>query len=101
MMEKKNTNIGIPAQQEAQRATYIVDRAIQEKQSIIVRAQGEAKSAELIGDAIKNKPGFIDLRKIEAATQIASTIANSSNKIYIDSDALMLNVKDMLTESKK
>lgn len=37
------------AQQEAERAKYIVDRAIQEKQSIIIRAMGEAKSAELIG----------------------------------------------------
>ncbi|KAJ3194821.1 hypothetical protein HK101_001823 [Irineochytrium annulatum] len=79
------------AQQEAQRASYIVERAIQEKQSIIVRAQGEAKSAELIGEAMKNKPGFVDLRKIEAATHIANTIANSQNRVYVDSDALMLN----------
>ncbi|KAJ3403168.1 Prohibitin-2, subunit of the prohibitin complex (Phb1p-Phb2p) [Chytridiales sp. JEL 0842] len=84
------------AQQEAQRASYIVDRAIQEKQSIIVKAQGEAKSAELIGDALKNKSGFLELRKIEAATQIAQTISNSSNKVYVDSDALMLNLQNML-----
>ncbi|CAG8723912.1 3699_t:CDS:2, partial [Racocetra fulgida] len=49
------------AQQEAQRAFFVVERARQEKQSIIVRAEGEAKSAELIGEAIKNKPGFIEL----------------------------------------
>ncbi|KAJ3205765.1 hypothetical protein HDU82_004968 [Entophlyctis luteolus] len=86
------------AQQEAQRATFIVDRATQEKQSVIVKAQGEAKSAELIGEAIRNKPGFIDLRKIEAATQIAQTIANSKNRVYVDSNALMLNaVPDLLT----
>ncbi|KAJ3265850.1 MCM DNA helicase complex subunit [Chytriomyces hyalinus] len=84
------------AQQEAQRATFIVDRATQEKQSIIVKAQGEAKSAELIGEAIKNKPGFLDLRRIEAATQIANTIANSKNRVYVDSNALMLNVNGMV-----
>ncbi|KAI8622275.1 band 7 family-domain-containing protein [Chytriomyces sp. MP71] len=89
------------AQQEAQRATFIVDRATQEKQSIIVKAQGEAKSAELIGEAIKNKPGFLDLRRIEAATQIATTISNSKNRVYVDSGALMLNVYDMVGESKK
>ncbi|KAJ3071369.1 Prohibitin-2, subunit of the prohibitin complex (Phb1p-Phb2p) [Podochytrium sp. JEL0797] len=89
------------AQQEAQRATFIVDRATQEKQSIIVKAQGEAKSAELIGEAIRNKPGFIDLRKIEAATQIAQTIANSKNRVYVDSGALMLNVNSMLSAEKK
>ncbi|KAG0782028.1 hypothetical protein G6F22_009295 [Rhizopus arrhizus] len=51
------------AQQDAQRAAFIVDKARQEKQSIIVRAQGEAKSAELIGEAIKNKPGFLELKR--------------------------------------
>ncbi|KAJ3328632.1 Prohibitin-2, subunit of the prohibitin complex (Phb1p-Phb2p) [Blyttiomyces sp. JEL0837] len=89
------------AQQEAQRASYIVERALQEKQSIIIKAEGEAKSAELIGEAIKNKPGFIDLRKIEAATQIASTISSANNKVYVDSDALMLNVQSFLGEEKK
>ncbi|KAJ3405748.1 Prohibitin-2, subunit of the prohibitin complex (Phb1p-Phb2p) [Chytriomyces hyalinus] len=89
------------AQQEAQRATFIVDRATQEKQSIIVKAQGEAKSAELIGEAIKNKPGFLDLRRIEAATQIANTIANSKNRVYVDSNALMLNVNGMVGGEKK
>ncbi|CAD6893206.1 unnamed protein product, partial [Tilletia caries] len=34
------------AQQTALRAAFLVDQAIQEKQSIIVRAQGEARSAE-------------------------------------------------------
>merc|ERR1712225_90890 len=48
------------AQQTAQRAAFLVDQAIQEKQSIIVRAQGEAKSAELIGQAIKQNKGFLD-----------------------------------------
>lgn len=37
------------AQQEAERAKYIVERAIQEKKSIIIRAEGEAQAATLIG----------------------------------------------------
>lgn len=60
------------AQQTAQRAAFLVDQAIQEKQSIIVRAQGEAKSAELIGDAVKANKGFLQLRKLEAAVSPAS-----------------------------
>jgi regulator of protease activity HflC (stomatin/prohibitin superfamily) len=55
------------AQQTAQRAAFLVDQAIQEKQSIIVRAQGEAQSAQLIGDAVKANKGFLQLRKLEAA----------------------------------
>jgi hypothetical protein len=38
------------AQQDSERAKYIVERAIQEKKSIVIRAEGEAKSAELIGN---------------------------------------------------
>ncbi|KAJ3259854.1 Prohibitin-2, subunit of the prohibitin complex (Phb1p-Phb2p) [Boothiomyces macroporosus] len=81
------------AQQEAQRGFYIVDRAKQEKQSIIVKAEGEAKSALLIGQAVNNNPGFLELRKLEAAREIASLVSQSNNKIYVDADTLLLNVK--------
>ncbi|CAJ0912491.1 11227_t:CDS:2 [Entrophospora sp. SA101] len=57
-------------------------------------AEGEAKSAELIGEAIKNKPGFIELRKIETARDIASTLSRSQNRVLLDSDTLLLNVSD-------
>lgn len=42
------------AQQDAERAKYIVDRAIQEKKSIIIKAQGEAQAAQLIGNVSSN-----------------------------------------------
>ncbi|KAK9767335.1 Prohibitin-2, subunit of the prohibitin complex (Phb1p-Phb2p) [Basidiobolus ranarum] len=81
------------AQQEAQRAFFIVESAKQEKQSTIIKAEGEARSAELIGEAIRNKPGFIALRKIEAAREIAHIIANSNNRVMLDADTLLLNVQ--------
>ena len=37
------------AQQDSERAKYIVERAIHEKRTIVIRAEGEAKSAMLIG----------------------------------------------------
>ena len=37
------------AQQDAERARYVVDKAIQQKKQIIIKAEGEAQSAELIG----------------------------------------------------
>ncbi|KAG5460413.1 MAG: hypothetical protein BJ554DRAFT_7542 [Olpidium bornovanus] len=80
------------AQQEAQRAAFIVDRAKQEKQTTIVKAEGEARSAELIGDAIKNKPGFLQLRKIETAREIAGILSHSPNRLLLDSETLLLNV---------
>merc|ERR1712060_291516 len=44
------------AQQEAERARFLVDKAKQERKSAVIRAQGEAKSAQLIGDAIRDNP---------------------------------------------
>ncbi|KAI5846810.1 band 7 family-domain-containing protein [Tricharina praecox] len=82
------------AQQEAQRAAFVVDKARQEKQAMIIRAQGESRSAELIGDAIKKSKSYVELRKIENARDIAKLIqdAGGKNKLYLDSEGLGLNV---------
>ncbi|KAG8992614.1 Prohibitin-2, subunit of the prohibitin complex (Phb1p-Phb2p) [Tulasnella sp. JGI-2019a] len=82
------------AQQTALRAAFLVDQAIQEKQSIIVRAQGEARSAELIGEAVRTSQGFLQLRRLEAAREIAQILSNSGNKVMLDSQSLLLNVTD-------
>jgi hypothetical protein len=79
------------AQQIAQRAAFLVDQAIQEKQSIIVRAQGEARSAELIGEAVRSNKGFLQLRRLEAAREIANTLSQSGNKVMLDAKSLLLN----------
>ncbi|PSR70513.1 hypothetical protein PHLCEN_2v13664 [Hermanssonia centrifuga] len=80
------------AQQTAFRAAFLVDQAIQEKQSIIVRAQGEARSAELIGDAMRTNKGFLQLRRLEAARDIANILATSGNRVMLDAQSLLLNV---------
>lgn len=81
------------AQQEAQRAAFIVDRAIQEKQSIIIKAEGEAKAAKMIGDAMKKNPAFLDLRRIEAAREVAQTLeSRPNNRVILDSSSLLLSL---------
>lgn len=80
------------AQQEAQRASFVVERAKQERQGIIVRAEGEAQSADMVGEAIKNNPGFLQLRRLEAAREVAKTMSQSSNRVFLNSDTLLLNV---------
>jgi len=80
------------AQQEAERSRYIVEKALQDKRSIIIKAEGEARSAQMIGESIHNNPAFIELRKIEASREIANTIAKSQNKVYLSSDNLLLNL---------
>merc|ERR1719164_132719 len=69
------------AQQEAERARFVVDKAMQEKRSVIIRAQGEAQSAKLIGDAVRDNPGFLQLRRLEAAREIAGTLSKSAQLI--------------------
>lgn len=80
------------AQQTALRAAFLVDKALQEKQETIVRAQGEARSAELIGEAVKRNKGFLRLRKLEAARDIATVLSQSNNRIMLDAQSLLLNV---------
>jgi len=83
------------AQQDAERAKYAVKQALQDKKSTIIKAQGEAASAELIGRAVQNNPGYIELRQLDAAKQISQTLEKASNKIYLDSDSLLLNITQL------
>jgi prohibitin 2 len=116
------------AQQEAERAKFIVEKAIQDKQvtkrpsclscfssllqtqALVIKAEGEAQAAKLIGDQvllvltctprflpapllqIRQKPGFIQLRRIEASREIAHIIAKSHNKVYLNADSLLLSL---------
>uniref|UniRef100_A0A5B6Z501 Prohibitin n=3 Tax=Davidia involucrata TaxID=16924 RepID=A0A5B6Z501_DAVIN len=89
------------AAQEAERAKFVVEKAEQDKRSAIIRAQGEAKSAQLIGQAISNNPAFITLRKIEASREIAQTITNSANKVFLNADNLLLNLQELNLEISK
>ncbi|CAH2046513.1 unnamed protein product [Thlaspi arvense] len=86
------------AAQDAERAKFVVEKAEQDKKSAVIRAQGEAKSAQLIGEAIANNEAFITLRKIEAAREIAQTVAKSANKVYLSSNDLLLNLQAMNLE---
>lgn len=82
------------AAQEAQRAQFYVERAIQEKQQKIVQAEGEAQAAKMIGEAISKDPGYLQLRKIRAAQQIAKTVSASQNRVYLNASGLMMNISD-------
>ncbi|KAL4220969.1 Prohibitin-2 [Mactra antiquata] len=90
------------AQQEAQRAVFYVNKALQEKQQKIVQADGEAQAATLIsftvkvyiGQAMSLNPGYLKLRKIRAAQNISRTVAASQNRVYLSAGSLMLNIQD-------
>ncbi|KAF4785306.1 SPFH domain/Band 7 family protein [Colletotrichum paranaense] len=86
------------AQQDAERARFIVEKAEQERQANVIRAEGEAESAETISKAIaKNGDGLVQIRKIEAARDIAATLSSNPNVAYLPSggksgNQMLLNV---------
>jgi len=80
------------AQQDSEKAKFVVDKALQEKKSIVIRAEGEAESARLISSAIADNPGFIQMRRIDAAKDIAETVSQSTNRVYLNADTLLLNL---------
>ena len=61
---------------------------------MVDKAQGEARSAELIGEAIKKNRAYVELKKIENARVIAASIqeAGGKNRLLLDSEGLGLNV---------
>ncbi|XP_023701759.1 prohibitin-2 isoform X2 [Cryptotermes secundus] len=82
------------AQQEAQRAAFVVERAKQERQQKIVQAEGEAEAAKMLGQAVSQNPGYLKLRKLRAAQSISRTIANSQNRVFLNGNSLMLNINE-------
>src|SRR5690606_18978771 len=72
------------AQQDAERARFIVEKAEQERQANVIRAEGEAESADIISKAVaKSGDGLIQIRKIDASKEIAHTLATNPNVTYL------------------
>jgi len=79
------------AEQEALRQKFVVERYEQERKASVIRAEGESESAKLISDATKQAGvGLIELRRIEAAKEIADTMSRSRNVVYIPEGNNML-----------
>merc|ERR1711879_269051 len=80
------------AQQQAEKARYLVLRAQEEKKKTIIHAEGEKQSAEMIGDAIRANPGFVELRRIAVAKDISNLLSRSSNRLVLSTESLLLNL---------
>ncbi|KAI5970625.1 PHB1 [Candida margitis] len=75
------------AQQDAERSKYLVEKAEQEKKASIIRAEGEAESADVVSKALaKAGDGLLMIRRLEASKDIASTLAGSPNITYLPSN---------------
>lgn len=76
------------AQQDAERSKFLVDKAKQEALAAMIRAEGESEAARLITQA--SKASFIELRRLEAARDIADTLSSSPNVAYLPSGGQVL-----------
>eukprot|EP00540_Astrosyne_radiata_P002027 CAMPEP_0116836306 /NCGR_PEP_ID=MMETSP0418-20121206/8023_1 /TAXON_ID=1158023 /ORGANISM="Astrosyne radiata, Strain 13vi08-1A" /LENGTH=286 /DNA_ID=CAMNT_0004466061 /DNA_START=112 /DNA_END=972 /DNA_ORIENTATION=- len=75
------------ASQEAERQQWVVKRAEQERQAVVTRAEGEAEAAQIITDAMeKTGNAIIEVRRIDAAKEIAGKLASSRNIVYLPSN---------------
>merc|ERR1719205_164144 len=82
------------AEQEAERQKFIVQRSEQERQATVIRSEGEAEAAQMISDALREHgSGFIDVRRIDAAKEIAENLSKSPNIMYLpNGQQMLLNV---------
>ncbi|KAH3660556.1 hypothetical protein OGAPHI_007142 [Ogataea philodendri] len=76
------------AQQDAERATYLVEKAEQERRASVIRAEGEAEAAENVSKALnKAGDGLLLIRRLEASKEIAQTLSQSPNVTYLPNAA--------------
>merc|ERR1711972_430464 len=82
------------AEQEAERQKFVVQRSEQERQATVIRSEGEAEAAQMISDALREHGcGLIEVRRIDAAKDIADSLSKSPNVMYLpNGQQMLLNV---------
>jgi len=82
------------AEQDAERQKFIVQRSEQERQATVIRSEGEAEAAKMISEALKEHgSGLIEVRRIDAAKDIAENLSKSPNVMYLpNGQQMLLNV---------
>jgi len=82
------------AEQDAERSRFLVEKSEQEKKAAIIRAEGESQAAKVVSEALEVSPALVELRRIEAAKDIAETLSKSRNVTYLPSGGqnMLLNL---------
>ena len=72
------------AQQEAEKARFLVEKAEFVKQANVISSEGDAKAAQILADAFKTAgDSLIELRRLETAEEVAKQLSNSKNVAYL------------------
>nr|QBH74219.1 prohibitin [Franklinothrips vespiformis] len=82
------------AQQEAERARFLVEKAEQQKKAAVITAEGDAQAAVLLAKSFGDAgEGLVELRRIEAAEDIAFQLSRSRQVSYLPTGQnLLLNL---------
>lgn len=85
------------AQQDAEKARFLVEKAEQQKKASIISAEGDATAAELLAKSFADSgDGLVELRRIEAAEDIAYQLSRSRQIVYLPSNqSTLLNLPAM------
>lgn len=74
------------AQQDAEKARFLVEKAEQQKKASVISAEGDAQAASLLAKSLAEAgDGLVELRKIEAAEDIAYNLSKSRQVAYLPS----------------
>jgi len=74
------------AQQEAEKARFLVEKAEQQKKAAVISAEGDSQAASLLAKAFGDAgEGLVELRRLEAAEDIATMLSRSRNVVYLPS----------------
>lgn len=72
------------AQQDAEKARFLVEKAEQNKKAAIISAEGDAQAASLLAKSLGEAgDGLVELRRIEAAEDIAYQLGRSRQVVYL------------------
>lgn len=72
------------AQQDTERARFLVEKAEQKRKAAVIAAEGDAQAAILLAKSFANAgEGLVELRRIEAAEDIAYQLSKSHNVTYL------------------
>ena len=83
------------AQLDAEKARFMVEKAEQKKKAAVISAEGDTQQAILLAKAFGNAgEGLVELRRIEAAEDIAYQLSKSKNVTYLPDEGGLINVKN-------
>lgn len=78
------------AQQNAERAKFVVQRQDEETRATIIKADAEAQGAAMVREAVANNgPGVVAVRKIETARYIVDQLHQNPNISFVQGNNTM------------